>query len=225
MNWSETRARLEAYGIVGLPEEWQPGINLIGVDLHGADLRGANLANAKLANANLTSADLSDANLDFANLRLANLCRASLCGASLIGADLRNAALYATLWDGANLYGADFSGAHGLLDPSEWLSNALEHDDDGYICYKRIGKAPDGLVFFPGEYIIEAVNPDRSTDFGHSATVGTWQWCKEYNTEAVLWRCLIEWRYLPSVIVPFNTNGNFRAGRVKLLEIVPEKSK
>ena len=177
--------------------------------MHKSWLRGENEGiRADLSEADLSGADLSGADLSGAYLREANLSEADLSGADLSGAYLR--------------------GAEGILDSSEWLSKNLEAATDGYIVYKRIGtdkthrNPPQHWVISPGEYLTEVVNPDRGTECGCGVNVGTRKWCADNYTGAILWRCLIEWRDLPGVIVPFNTDGKIRAGRVKLLEIVED---
>jgi len=52
--------------------------------------------------------------------------------------------------------------------------------------------------------------------------VGTRQWCDANHTTADLWRVLIEWRDLADVVVPYGTDGKFRAARVRLIERVVE---
>ena len=80
MNWTQTRERLIALGIpvAGLPEEWQPRIDLRGANLSWADLSGADLRWADLSEAYLSWADLSEAYLRRADLRRADLRRAEL---------------------------------------------------------------------------------------------------------------------------------------------------
>ena len=200
VDWQKTRMRLIECGIdTKLPEEWARNINLREANLRGADLSGADLHGANLRGANLRGADLSGANLHWADLR----------------------------W--ANLRGADLSEAKGVLDPITWMAENLEATAEGYIVYKRIGidktysNPPEHWIIAPGEYLTEVVNPDRGTDCGCGVNVGTRNWCDDNYTEATLWRCLIEWRDLPGVIVPFNTDGKIRASRVKLLEVVERK--
>jgi len=176
--------------------------------------------------ANLRGADLSEANLSEANLSRANLRGADLSGANLRGADLSGANVRGANLSGADLSGADLREANGVLDPAAWLADNLDRDDAGYIVYKRIGAGrtfrdpPAGWTIAPGEYLVGVVNPDRGTECGCGVNVGTLSWCNENYTDATLWRCLIEWHDLPGIVVPFNTNGKIRAGRVRLLEIV-----
>jgi hypothetical protein len=35
-----------------------------------------------------------------------------------------------------------------------------------------------------------------------------------------IWKCLIEWQYAPDIVVPYNTNGKARCGKLKLIEVV-----
>jgi len=119
MNWTETREKLLAYGILveRLPEAWEwrvdlTGANLTGADLTGANLREANLRGADLREADLREADLYGADLSEVNLRRANLRRANLVDANLSEADLSWANLYGANLSGANLSGAYLRGAY-----------------------------------------------------------------------------------------------------------------
>ena len=157
-----------------------------------------------------------------------NLSGADLSGADLSGANLRDADLRGANLSGANLRDADLSGAEGVLDPITWMAENLKATAEGYIVYKRIGvdkthrNPPEHWIVASSEYLTEVVNPDRGTECGCGVNVGTRKWCGDNYTEAALWRCLIEWRDLPGVIIPFNTDGKIRASRVKLIEIVED---
>jgi hypothetical protein len=199
MNWKETRIELITAGIpeARLPERW--GIRL--------DLRGANLREA-----NLSEADLRGADLRGASLRWSDLCEANLCEANLSWSDLRE----------ANLSWANLSGAQGLLDPTEWLSENFEHDDLGIIAYKKIGNTeyfpPAHWVMEPGAFLTETVNPNRTDVCGCGVNFATREWCENFHLEAQLWRCRIRWMDLAGVVVPYNTDGRARCGRLELLE-------
>jgi len=126
---------------------------------------------------------------------------------------------------GANLSGADLSGSRGLLDPSEWL-NQFDHDDLGIIVFKRLGS---GNTHYPppahwqeqiGAILTEVVNPDRGTDCGSGVNFGTLEWCQNNYAESHLWKCRIAWIDLAGVVVPLNTDGKARCGRLELLELV-----
>ena len=188
------------------------GADLSRADLHGADLSGANLRGADLSWANLRWADLSEADLSWANLSEADLRGADLSWANLSGADLR--------W--ANLSGADLSGAKGLLVAADWLREHFEMDDLGVLVYKRVGQTqysqPESWVIEPGSVIEEVVNPCRVNDCACGVNFGTRAWCDENYTTADLWLCRIRWIDLADVVVPYNTDGKARCGRLELLK-------
>jgi len=156
-----------------------------------------------LSRANLCGADLYGADLSRADLCRADLCRADLCRADLSGANL--------------------SGCTGLLVAADWLTEHCETDAAGIICYKRIGKTlyatPDRWDIEPGAVLTEVVNPLPTLDCACGVNVGTREWCERNYPRAALWRCRIAWIDLADVVVPYNTDGKFRAGRVTLLEV------
>ena len=216
------------------------GANLISADLSRANLAGANLSFIKLSLANLISAelisaDLSGAQLVGANLSFINLSGAKLIGANLISANLSSAQLAGANLSSANLSGAqlvganligaklswaDLSGCKGLLDPIKWMKDNLEKTRIGYIAYKSFGSnytSPAYWKIKPGSEISEVVNPLPTLDCACGVNVAMKTWAK---LEGEIWKVLIKWEWLPSVVVPYNTNGKFRCGKVKLLEVV-----
>lgn len=155
-------------------------------------------------------ANLSGANMRGANLRGADLRDANLRGADLRGANLRD----------ANLSYADLSGCKGLLDPNEWMKANLEKTRQGYIAYKSFGSnypPPAHWKIEAGSEISEVVNPFPTFDCACGVNVATKTWS---DLEGTIWKVLIKWEWLPSVVVPYDTDGKFRCGRVKLLEVV-----
>ena len=173
--------------------------DLRGADLSVADLRGADLSVAYLYRANLSGADLSGANLIEANLSEADL-------------------------SGAYLYRANLSEAEGILSASTWMADKFQYDENGYIVYRSQNgqyKHPDHWVFEAGKFLTEVPNPDRACDCACGVSFATLDWCKN-NYNNTIWRCRINWRDLPDVIVPFNTDGKARCGRLELLEVVDE---
>jgi len=70
--------------------------------------------------------------------------------------------------------------------------------------------------------ISEVVNPSPTCDCACGVNVATREWCDINYTSAALWRCRIEWIDLADVVVPYNTDGKFRAGRVTVLELIEE---
>lgn len=177
-------------------------------DLRWADLRGEDLRGANLREADLRVADLSRANLSRADLR----------GADLRVADLR--------W--ANLSGADLGGATGLLNPSDFFAENFETSNIGYIVYKVFGgeyDPPEQWDIRPDAIIEEEVNYDRCTACACGINVATLDWIKSHYPKKQIWKCLIEWPWLAGVCVPYNTAGNIRASKVRLLETVQEGHK
>ena len=177
---------------------------------------GADLAD--LSGADLGGADLREADLSWADLRGANLSEANLRGADLRGANLSE----------ANLRGADLSGAMGLLDPAEWMAG-FAATDAGYVVYKAVGYtsygSPPHWTIEPGAYLTETVNPSRTDDCGCGVNFGTARFVWDNYPPAQgrnVWECLIEWRNLPGVVVPYNTDGKARCARLKLVRIVSD---
>ena len=210
---------------VNLRSASMQGINLSNADLYKADLgnanmRNANLSGADLSEANLYGVELSAAKLCGANLEMANLRYADLTGADLSGADLTDAEL-----DCAKLGGANLSGVKGLLSPMEWMKQ-FEHDEYGWIVYKRIGKTcyemPSHWIIEPGEYLTEVVNPDPCVACGSGVNFATRDWCNTVFSDAALWRCRIWWKWGPSIVVPYHTDGKARCGKLELIEVVKE---
>jgi len=163
--------------------------------------------------ADLRYADLSDADLRYADLRDADLCRADLRSADLRYADLRSANLRS-----ADLRSADLSGCKGLIDPVKWMSDNLEKTPSGYIAYKSFGSnfaSPNRWTVKRNHLISEVVNPLPTSDCACGINVSTLEWQKGRTN---VWRVLIKWEWLPSVVIPYNTDGKFRCGKVKLLK-------
>jgi hypothetical protein len=101
----------------------------------------------------------------------------------------------------------------------------LESDERGYIVYRsEKGRFdnPDHWLFAPGAVLTETVNPDPCTECGCGIAAATLDWVREHYKNVVIWRCRIEWCDLADVIVPFNTNGKIRCGRLVLIEKVEE---
>ena len=171
-------------------------------------------------------ADLCESNLREANLREANLCKTNLRGANLYKADLCKANLCGTNLREADLRGADLSGCRGLISPIEYMEKNFEKAEDGYICYKifsNIYATPDYWEIKNGSIISEVVNPYRTVDCACGVNVGTLDWVRENNSSnANIWKCIIEWKWLPGVVVPYNTDGKIRCEKVKLLEVIME---
>jgi hypothetical protein len=156
-------------------------------------------------------ANLSGANLSGADLPWANLSGANLSGADLSGADLSR----------ANLSRANLSRTTGLLEPTTFL-HTFERNNLGIVCYKSIGNTPfttpPEWKIEEGSILQETVNCNRTDMCGCGVNVGTERWCRENYPNGDVWKVLIEYIDLAGVVVPYNTDGKFRASRVTLLE-------
>lgn len=169
-------------------------------------------------------ARLECAHLEWARLECARLEGASLECAHLEGAHLEWAHLEGAHLEGAHLEGANLSRSIGLLTARKWMTENLERDELGYLCYKRIGDTefyqPSSWVIAPGSFIEEVVNPCPTIGCACGVNVGTRHWCDTHYQGADLWKCRIRWEDLPDVVVPYNTDGKFRCGRLELIEKV-----
>jgi hypothetical protein len=120
--------------------------------------------------------------------------------------------------------GADLSRAKNLLDAARWLGENFKSDKKGLIVYKAIGNtsfaSPTEWKFEAGLFLEEVVNPLPTLDCTCGVNVATLAWCKSNHSDSTIWRCRINWIDLACAVVPYNTDGKFRAGRVELLEIV-----
>ena len=195
--------------------------------LSNLDLRGADLSYDDLSYADLYGADLSYANLYGAILRNLNLRGAFLYGSDLCDANLRGAILYGSnlcdaILRGTILYGADLSGTKGLIIPSEYIAQHFERVKDGYIGYKTFGgkfPPPVRWAIKPGEIITETVNPNRTDNCGSGINIAPLDWVKGHY-QGDIWQVLIRWEWLADVVVPYNTDGKIRCGKVELVKIV-----
>jgi len=192
--------------------------NLQDADLQDANLYNANLYNANLYNANLRGANLRNAYLQGANLQNADLQYADLRDSDLHGLDLQNAKL-----TDADLRYANLSGATGLLDASEWITQNFQQTPEGIICFKSIGKTTYAWPKHwsepkPGAVLTEIVDSYQTSACASGVNIATEAWCRNNYPNSALWKCLIRWEWMVGVVVPYNTDGKFRAAKVQLLE-------
>ena len=152
--------------------------------------------------ADLRYADLSSANLSFANLRSANLRSADLSF--------------------ANLSSANLSQSKGLLKAREWIAENFKKTRKGFVVYKKIGNTtydkPKSWSIEVGAFLEDVVNPHPTEDCGCGVNFGTRQWCENNYSAADLWECLILFEDAPDIVVPYNTDGKARCGRLQLIK-------
>jgi len=210
--------------------------NLRYADLSSADLRSANLRSADLSSANLSFVNLSSANLSFVNLSFVNLSSADLRSANLRSANLRSADLssanlrsanlsYADL-SSANLSCADLSSAKNLINKYKEFIKSFKFNKKGLIVYKGIGKTQYPLnkswEIKEGAYLQENVNFNKTDNCGCGVNFGTIDFIKSKYPNSVIWECLIEFEDMCEIVVPYNTDGKARCGRLKLVKIIKE---
>ena len=105
----------------------------------------------------------------------------------------------------------------------QWMQQNFEHDDFGWIVYKTFGAyyINEHWNVKTDKYIGENVNPLPTNDCGCGINFATLAWVKNYSGEnREIWRCRINWIDSCSIVVPYNTNGKARCGRMQLLEVV-----
>lgn len=123
---------------------------------------------------------------------------------------------------GANLSRANLRGADGLMSSIAYIDAHFERVEKGFIAYKTFGgryAPPSKWTIAPESIIEENVNPCRTDDCGCGINVAPLEWVKK-NYRGDIWKCLIEWAWLPGVVVPYGTDGKIRCERVRLLEKV-----
>lgn len=196
------------------------GANLNNANLNGADLNGASLINVNLKGAKLGGAILRDADLRWANLGCADLSYAILIDANLNQANLHETNLNCANLKGTVLGGADLSGATGLLNSIDYLSEKFERTKDGYIVYKVFNgcyKPPEKWKVELGEVITEEVNFCRTDMCGCGINVAPLEWVKNRYPKSDIYKLLIRWEWLAGVVVPYNTDGKIRCARAQIV--------
>ncbi len=197
----------EALKEIKLSQKENRRANLQGADLQGANLQWADLQGASLQEANLQGADLQGANLQWAKLQ----------GANLQGAKLQ----------GANLQWADLSGAKNMFSPTKWLAENFKYNKKGLIVYKAILNTtytiPETWDIKENSFLEEIVNPLPTCDCACGVNFGTLDFVKKTYPNSDIWECLIHIRDLPCIVVPYNTDGKARCGRLQLIKIVKEE--
>jgi hypothetical protein len=85
------------------------------------------------------------------------------------------------------------------------------------ICYKSFNENyPKPDYWYQEEIIEETVLFDRTIDCACGINVGTLSWC-EKNCSNNIYKCIIEWEWLPGICVPYGSKGKIRAEKVRIL--------
>jgi hypothetical protein len=128
----------------------------------------------------------------------------------------------------AKIATVDFSGAKWAkyISSSDYLATHFEKTEPGYIVYKTFNQSfapPPTWKLEPNSILEEIVNPLITIECGAGINVAPLSWVKSANTNhQPIWKCLIEWEWLADVVVPLQTDGKIRCGKLRLLEIVTE---
>jgi len=132
----------------------------------------------------------------------------------------------------SNTFGINLSNTFGLLKQSKFL-NKFKKTNDGIICYKTFNcsyKSNQNWKIEENSIIEEEVDFDRWNNCGCGINVATKKWVKYFaRTSHVdgllykkldIWKCLIPNDATPTIVVPYNSDGKFRVGKLKLLKKV-----
>ena len=71
---------------------------------------------------------------------------------------------------------------------------------------------------FYKSFLEDVVNPVPVDNCGCGVNFGTRKWCEDNYNEADLWECLILFEDAPDIVVPYNTDGKARCGRLQLIK-------
>lgn len=215
-NWIEGRLDGECADFTG---EDLSGVSLQGLVLSGARMIRTNLNGANLQNVNICKAPLDGVYAIGVNFTGACLWDSSLDGADLRGSDFTNANL-----EGVDLRAANLSGVIGLIDPISFIEENFEVSSLGYIVYKVFNynfEPPQYWSIEPNSVISEVTNFNRCDSCGCGINVASLKWVREHvPSDNTVWKCLIEWPWLAGVCVPYNTDGQIRASKIRLLNVI-----
>lgn len=192
------------------------------VDMKRAFLTNADFSNAMMNKANLTSANCSDTNFKNAKAPEAIFVSAKLNRAKFSDAILCNSVFTQANLEEVQFANANLSGVSGIPDSIEIMDQLFEKTEKGYIVYKSFGLyyAPrEEWVIEENSVITEVVNPDRGTNCGSGIHVATKEWVEtRVPPQDEIWKCLIEYPWLLNVVIPYETTGKIRTGKLRLLE-------
>jgi hypothetical protein len=111
----------------------------------------------------------------------------------------------------------------GARLPTTEILDKLERTDVGFIVYKWFGETsystPESWEVEPESVIKETVNPCRTDPCGSGVNVGTLDWVQNntlgYTGE--IWKCLIRYEWVDSLVIPYSSDGKFRCGKLELI--------
>ena len=195
-----------------------------------------NFTGANFADRNLYKVNFYDSWIYSTNFTGATISKSNFGNCLLNCVEMRGTVFKDTTFGNTSLNNTNISGASGLLDPVEWLAKNFEHTDEGIIVYRASGSTtysnhtPAHWKFEPGAYLTETCNPSRESECASGVNFATKDWVlKKYPPSGFrtrkYWKCLIEWKDAPGIVVPFQTNGKARCSRLKILEEISQRRK
>lgn len=177
-----------------------------------AEMRLSNFRCCNFRKANFTNADMRSSNFSYSDFSGADLTNADLSHSDLSHAIFRNTNFTNTNLERANIECAEFDNCIGLLDPSDWIEENFDSDDEGIIVYKEFTWNMPRLNF-------SMVHPSRTMLSGSGISFAPLAYLKTRGSSPIF-RCRILWRDAPSIVVPFNTEGVARCSRLQVIEKV-----
>lgn len=183
--------------------------NLNGSNMINLEAVHTSIVNTSLCNCSLLKSKFTECDLSYSNLKRANLSDAVF----------KKTIFKKTLMSDSILNDTDLSECIGLVSQAEFIKKNFEFTDEGMLVYKTFCEqfgVNKNWDLEPGTYISENPNPNRTNTCGCGINVAPLKWCEE-STKNEIWECLIEWKDLAGIVVPYDSDGKIRAERVKLL--------
>lgn len=197
---------------------WFEDTVLVDVTMSHCDLSGASFPGA-----NLFLAHMDKGNYEYVDFKCSNMRGVTFYDINFRSCKFTNATFdAATKFDEVSMSKCDLSGAKGLIDPSKWMQKNFKRNRKGYIVYKAIHartdySKPEHWIIQPGSILTEVVNDNRSDHCGCGINFATVPWIVDFYGKEDIWECLIPFKELVSVVVPYTTHGKARCSHLELI--------
>ena len=125
-----------------------------------------------------------------------------------------------------NILGVNLSQSKGLLNPLSFMYENFATNEDGFIVFKAFGetfyKMPAIWEIKEGLFLNEEVNYNRTEECGCGVNFATRDWIEKNFSNSfkhiTVWECLLHFRDLALLCVPYKTDGKARCGRLQLIK-------